>query len=96
MVKNITRTLKTTEIMYMLIKYQDGELLEMEMPVLETFGDLDMEKALKHLNNTQHLEQGEAFMITGLKHHEDTYSVPVDEFIALSNIIKLREEQESE
>lgn len=92
MVKNITRTLKTTEIMSKKIKYENGELLEMEMPMQYAVGHLDMEKALKHLNKSLNLEVGEAFMITGLEHQEDSYSVPVDEFIALANIIKVREE----
>ena len=35
-------------------------------------------------------------MITGLEHQEATYSVPIDEFIVLANIIKVREEKESE
>lgn len=47
MVKNITRTLKTTEIMSKKIKYEDGNLLEMDMPMQCTIGHLDMEKALK-------------------------------------------------
>lgn len=96
MVKNITRTLKTTEIMSKKIKYENGELLEMEMPMQYAVGHLDMEKALKHLNKSLNLEVGEAFMITGLEHQEDSYSVPVDEFIALANIIKVREAQEAE
>ena len=50
MVKNITRTLKTTEIMSKKIKYDNGELLQMEMPMQYAVGHLDMEKALKHLN----------------------------------------------
>lgn len=96
MIKNITRTLKTTEIMSKKIKYEDGNLLEMDMPMQCTIGHLDMEKALKHLNKALHLETGEAFMITGIEHQEDTYSVPIDDFIAMANIIKVREEQESE
>lgn len=96
MVKNITRTLKTTEIMAKKIKYENGELLEMEMPMQYAVGHLDMEKALKHLNKSLNLEVGEAFMITGLEHQEDTYSVPVDDFIAMANIIKVREAQEAE
>lgn len=96
MIKNITRTLKTSEIMSKKIKYEDGNLLEMDMPAQFTSGHLDMEKALKHLNKALHLEPGEAFMITGIVHEEGTYSVPIDEFIALANIIKVREEQESE
>lgn len=96
MVKNITRTLKTTEIMSKKIKYDNGELLEMEMPMQYVVGHLDMEKALKHLNKSLNLEVGEAFMITGLKHQEVTYSVPVDDFIAMANIIKVREAQEAE
>lgn len=95
MVKNITRTLKTTEIMSKKIKYEDGNLLEMDMPMQCTSGHLDMEQALKHLNKALNLEPGEAFMVTGLEHQEDTYSVPIDEFIAMANIIKVREEQES-
>ena len=35
-------------------------------------------------------------MITGLEHQEDTYTVPVDDFIAIANIIKVREAQEAE
>lgn len=93
MVKNITRTLKTTEIMSKKIKYENGELLEMEMPMQYAVGHLDMEKALKHLNKSLNLEVGEAFMITGLEHQEDSYSVPIDDFIAMANIIKVREEQ---
>lgn len=96
MVKNITRTLKTTEIYSKKIKYENGNLLEMDMPMQCTSGHLDMEKALKHLNKTLQLEPGEAFMITGIEHQEDTYNVPIDEFIAMANIIKVREEQESE
>ena len=96
MVKNITRSLKTTEIMSKKIKYDNGELLKMEIPVQYAVGHLDMEKALKHLNKSLNLEVGEAFMITGLEHQENTYSVPVDDFIALANIIKLREAQEAE
>lgn len=95
MVKNITRTLKTTEIMSKKIAYKDGELVEMDMPIQFTAGHLNMEQALKHLNKALCLEQGETFMITGLKHQEATYSVPIDDFIALANIIKVREEQES-
>lgn len=93
MVKNITRTLKTTEIMSKKIKYDNGELLEMEMPMQYAVGHLDLEKALKHLNKSLNLEVGEAFMITGLEHQEDTYSVPIDDFISMANIIKVREEQ---
>lgn len=96
MVKNITRTLKTTEIMSKKIYYDNGELLKMEMPMQYAVGHLDMEKALKHLNKSLNLEAGEAFMITGLEHKEDTYSVPVDDFIAMANIIKVREAQEAE
>lgn len=96
MVKNITRSLKTTEIMSKKIKYDNGELLKMEIPVQYAVGHLDMEKALKHLNKSLNLEVGEAFMITGLEHQENTYSVPVDDFIALANIIKVREAQEAE
>lgn len=96
MVKNITRTLKTTEIMSKKIKYENGELLEMEMPLQYAVGHLDMEKALKHLNKSLNLEVGEAFIITGLEHQEDSYSVPVDDFIAMANIIKVREAQEAE
>ncbi len=96
MVKNITRTLKTTGIMSKKIAYKDGELMEMDMPVQFTAGHLNMEQALKHLNKALNLEPGEAFMITGLEHQEETYSVPIDEFIALANIIKVREEQEGE
>lgn len=96
MVKNITRTLKTTEIMSKKIKYENGELLEMEMPMQYAVGHLDLEKALKHLNKSLNLEAGEAFMITGLEHQEDCYSVPVDDFIAMANIIKVREAQEAE
>lgn len=96
MVKNITRTLKTTEIMSKKIKYENGELLEMEMPMQYAVGHLDLEKALKHLNKSLNLEAGEAFMITGLEHQEDRYSVPVDDFIAMANIIKVREAQEAE
>lgn len=96
MVKNITRTLKTTEIMSKKIAYKDGELMEMDMPVQFTAGHLNTEQALKHLNKALNLEPGEAFMITGLEHQEETYSVPIDEFIALANIIKVREEQEGE
>lgn len=94
MAKNITRTLKTTEIMSKKIAYKDGELMEMDMPIQFTAGHLNMEQALKHLNKVLNLEQGEAFMITGLEHQEATYSVPIDEFIALANIIKVREEKE--
>ena len=96
MVKNITKTLKTTEIMSKKIKYDNGKLLKMEMPMQYAVGHLDMEKALKHLNKSLNLEVGEAFMITGLDHQEDTYSVPVDDFIAMANIIKVREAQEAE
>ena len=96
MLKNITRTLKTTEIMSKKIAYKDGDLVEMDMPIQFTAGHLNMEQALKHLNKALSLEQGEAFMITGLEHQEATYSVPIDEFIVLANIIKVREEKESE
>lgn len=96
MVKNITRTLKTTEIMSKKIKYEDGNLLEMEMPMQCTIGHLTMEQALKHLNKSLMLERGEAFLITDLHYEEDTYSVPVDDFIATANIIKVREAQEAE
>ena len=96
MVNNITRTLKTTEIISKKIKYDNGELLKMEMPMQYAVGHLDMEKALKHLNKSLNLEVGEAFMITGLEHQENTYSVPVDDFIAMANIIKVREAQEAE
>lgn len=95
MVKNISRTLKTTEIMSKKIAYKDGELVEMDIPIQFTAGHLNMEQALKHLNKALSLEPGEAFMITGLEHQEATYSVPIDDFIALANIIKVREEQES-
>lgn len=96
MVINITRTLKTTEIMSKKIKYEDGNLLEMDMPMQCTSGHLDMEKALKHLNKALHLEPGEAFMITGIEHQEDTYIVPIDDFIVMANILKGRIRQESE
>ena len=65
----------------------------MEMPMQCTIGHLTMEQALKHLNKSLMLERGEAFLITDLHYEEDTYSVPVDDFIAMANIIKVREEQ---
>lgn len=83
MTKNITRTIKTTQVFLADAKFENGQVVAYELPSIDFLGEVADDKIIREAKK----RYPEANVVIKEKNVEETiYSMPVDTFIELASV----------